>query len=106
MDNNLNNILEIKKEENTNDSANMQSSDNSFFYEKTLRVIANIILIAGLLLAVILFFKIGLDESYGNVYFNINGFLISVYVLCGSIVAWAFFHVICNISAGINKLNK
>lgn len=107
--NNLNDILEIKNESNMTNSTDIES-DNSFFYEKALRIIANIILAAGILFAVILFFTIGLDSSnhFGNssYYFNLTGFLISISTLIGSFIAWAFFHVISNISIGINKLCK
>ena len=103
--NNLNDILDIK-ESSSVQNENDKQSGNSLFYEKTLRIIANIILIAVLLLSVILFFNLGLDKLYNSIYFNMNGFLISIYTLCGSITTWAFFHVICNISVRINKLNK
>lgn len=107
--NDLNDILEIENESNMADSANMES-DNSFFYEKVLRIIANIILALGILFSIILFFTIGLDSSnhFGNTsyYFNLTGFIISISTLAGSFIAWAFFHVICNISVGINRLCK
>lgn len=107
--NNLNDILEIKKETNMSDGDNMQS-ENNFFYEKVLRIIANLILAIGILLAIILFFTIGLDKSnhFGNTsyYFNMSGFIISISTLVGSFISWAFFHVTCNISEGINKLSK
>lgn len=79
-------------------------------YEKVLRIIANLILAIGILLTIILFFTMDLisqtileNTSY---YFNMSGFIISISTLIGSFISWAFFHVICNISIGINKLSK
>ncbi len=106
MENNdLNSVLEI------NNSSNLKNNGNLIpIYERILEIMANLLLILGIISSIAIFFTIGLDSlnAHGHIsyYFNFNGFLISMSTLLGSIITWALLHVICNISIGINKLNK
>lgn len=110
MENNdLNNVLEIKNSSNLKNNGNLQINTMPI-YEKVLKIMANWLLIMGIISSIIVFFTIGLDSlnAHGHIsyYFNFNGFLISISILLGSITTWALLHVICNISLGINKLCK
>ena len=110
MENNdLNSVLEINNSSNLKNNGNSQI-DIIPIYERILKIMANLLLILGIISSIAIFFTIGLDSlnAHGHIsyYFNFNGFLISMSTLLVSIITCALLHVICNISIGINKLNK
>ena len=79
-------------QENTVKKANLSA-------EKTLKVIADIVLIGGIIGALICLFAIVED-------FNPMGFATTVSVLLSTLVIWASMRVLSNISINLSDLNE
>lgn len=106
MNDNINEMLNIS------DNTDLASQEElSLSEEKTLNVIANIVLILGIISSLILFFTIALiHKSYlfgeDQTDLNTSGLVITLGVLLSSIAFWAFFRVISNISISLKELNR
>ncbi len=111
MENNINEIL------NPSENTDTQISDETNYSiniddEKNLRVIANIILVGGIISFLILSFTVvfvkvpGEYASSGKMSFNASGLVITFTSLFSSIGAWALLRVIRNISLSLREWNK
>ena len=69
--------------------------------ETTLRTVASVILIVGMLLSFILFFTVGLVLVNGEHTVNWMGLVSSITTLLFSIGVWAFLKVVSNISISL-----
>ena len=95
-------------------SANLETSgetktDNSA--ETTLVVIANIVLVCGIIASVICFFSIVWVQNPEYHYiddkiFSPSGFVTTVMVLASSLISWSFMRVLANISLSLKDINK
>lgn len=86
-----------------------KQNEESLNPEKALNVIAKIILIIGVIMAILLFFVGGYllsDVPEKNVDVGIILLTSIMYVLPASIVMWALFKVICNISNNLHQINS
>lgn len=81
-------------------------------YEDRLRLVANIILIVGVISAVILFFSTALVTIKGGasgadkIIFNWVGFVTVLTTLLYSFGVWAFLNVISNISISLKEIKE
>jgi uncharacterized membrane protein len=96
-ENNLNEVLDIQTSEEKDGV-----EQNAYSHEKTLKTIAIIILIAGIIATVILLFAITFTEEG---HFSFTGFLTTVLTCISSITTWAVLNVLSNISINLYKLN-
>lgn len=86
--------------------------DNSA--ENTLSVIANIVLVCGVLATLICLFTIvfvknpdylGLDFQSKHI-FNAEGFVSTIMILFSSLISWSLLKVVTNISITLKEINK
>lgn len=86
--------------------------DNSA--ENTLSVIANIVLVCGIIATVICLFTIvfvdnpdylGLDFQSERI-FNVEGFVSTFMILFSSVISWSLLKVVANISITLKEINN
>lgn len=70
----------------------------------TLKTVATIILVCGIILAIILFIVGGLETNFWGVWTGLNTVLIAVGVLLATIVLWAVLRASGNASSDIRKI--
>lgn len=114
---NLDNKKTVERNFGVSSDANI--SKKNVNDEKWLRIIANIVLIAGIITA-IYFFSFSSFNVQENMYsangevigtyskneFNLNAFLISLSILFSSFLVWSFLRVISNISNSLKELKE
>jgi hypothetical protein len=81
------------------------NSELGFSAEDTLRVIAKIILYAGIVMSFVLLFTISFPSEAESIKFNLIGFATTLSVLFGSLILWATLTVLSNISTSLKKIN-
>lgn len=108
----LNEVLGIDNNPNSIQSTNGPSEEN-YSHEKTLRSIATIVLVSGIIATVIMLFTITFPEQLEDGYsylterkFNINGFLLTVLTCLSSIATWAVLNVLSNISMNLFRIKN
>lgn len=108
MSENTNEVLNIAIETTENGKDASYLND-----EKTLKTIADIVLLVGIISAVILFASIGIVSQPGRYSWEDeetvasgSGIVITLGVLFSSIATWAFFRVMSNISISLKELNR
>lgn len=78
--------------------------------EYTLNVIANIVLICGIISTVICLFTIVFKEEshyyFTERVFSPSGFATTIMVLFSSLISWGFLKVLANISLTLKELNS
>lgn len=115
MEENVNEVLGIKEESQVTpevqkeDSQNTDSSNNSA--ENTLTVIANVVLVCGILASVICLFTIVWVRNPAYTYidkymFNPSGFATTIMIVMSSLISWSFMKVLANISLTLKDINK
>ena len=113
MEENVKDVLGIKEETQINPVSNNvpkdESSNNSA--ENTLTVIANIVLVCGIIASVICLFTIVWVRDPGYTYikktiFNPTGFATTIMILMSSLISWSFMKVLANISLTLKDINK
>jgi hypothetical protein len=82
---------------------------DSYSHEKTLKTIATIVLVCGIIATIILFVTITFPEQERNSYatersFSLTGFLITALTCISSITTWAALNVLGNISINLFKI--
>lgn len=104
MENNIWNLLDAdpEKQDEPQDNNDMKGNMNG---EKTLQIIANVILVFGIIATIIMLFTVAFHKpiDYGDREFSLSGFLYTIVTLVSSIITWAVFTVLCHIS--INLFN-
>ena len=90
--------------------------DDLITEENTLKVIANVILIVGIISSLILLFTVAIIqiqikgeysfEDKTETIFNASGFVITIGTFFSSIALWAFLRVIGNISITLKELKE
>ncbi len=73
--------------------------------EKTLSVIATIILVVGILGSLISLVTLAFPDEYGNTSdsFSLMGFAISISILISTLITWSFLKVFCEMAANIRQ---
>ena len=79
--------------------------------ETTLEIIANIVLVCGIIASIICLFNIVWVQnpeyhSIDDKIFSPSGFVITVMVLASSLISWSFMRVLANISVTLKAMNK
>jgi preprotein translocase subunit SecG len=111
--NNIDEVLGVVKKEK-------EKSPNLLRDERNLRIIANIILIVGIIASLILLFTIVVISSQQNYYssegyvigsesgkiFSATGLATTLATLLVSVTLWAFFRVISNISISLKMIKE
>lgn len=105
MSENINEIL------NVSDTEVEKKDELSLSEEKTLKTIADIVLVVGIISSVILLFTITIinvgEYSWENEFkFSASGLVNTLGVLFSSIAIWALLRVISNISISLKELNR
>jgi hypothetical protein len=84
---------------------------NSYTHEKTLRTIAIVVLIVGIIATLTMFFTVTFPEKLKDGYsyttersFSLTGFLITIFTCLSSITTWAILNVLSNISINLFKI--
>lgn len=106
MKENVNDVLGVQE---TNETETAIEYVDSYSHEKTLRVVATIVLIVGIIATLICLFTITKTEtttSWGSKEseFNMMGLLISILVGISSVTTWAILNVLSNISINMYKI--
>jgi len=110
MENNINETLNLSGNSDTQITETVNNNNNTTD-EKTLKTIANLILVVGIISSLILLFtvtfvKIPGKYSWENeMAFNASGLVITIGTLFSSIGLWALLRVISNISISLKELN-
>ena len=93
---------QVVEEKKTNDGA-----------EYTLKLIANVILVAGIIATLICLFTLVFSEEPSPGYryatdtaFNASGFVTTVMVLFATLISWSTMHVLANISSTLKEILK
>lgn len=99
------NLLDVnpEKQDEPQDNNDVRGNMNG---EKTLQIIANIILVCGIIATVVMLFIVAFHKTsdYGDDReFSLSGFLYTIITLISSITTWAIFIVLSHIS--INLFN-
>ena len=101
--------IELKRQENNVDLLlTFRFDDNSA--ENTLKVIATIVLVCGIIAAVICLFTVAFIQDPEFHYtskkiFNPAGFATTIMVLLSSLISWGFLKVLANISLTLKEIN-
>ncbi len=105
MENNIWNLLDVNPEEQ-NESQDNNEAKGNVNGEKTLQIIANIILICGIIATIVMLFTITFPKphDYGDREFSLSGFLYTIVTLISSITTWAIFIVLSHISINLFKI--
>ena len=79
--------------------------------ETTLVIIANIVLVCGIIASIICLFNIVWVQNPEYHYiddkiFSPSGFVTTVMVLASSLISWSFMRVLANISVTLKAMNK
>lgn len=107
MSENINEVLNVSL-----DTEIEKKDELSLSEEMTLRTIADIVLVVGIISSLILFFTITIINVPGSYSwetktgFSAAGMVNTLGVLFSSIAVWAFFRVISNISISLKELNR
>ena len=107
MSENINEVLNVSLDTEVEKTAELSLGE-----EKTLKTIADIVLVVGIISSLILFFTITIINVPGaysfetKTGFSASGLVNTLGVLFSSIAFWAFFRVISNISISLKELNR
>lgn len=113
VDENINELLGVENSPISNNSTkNVEEANKqpSYTAETTLTVIANIVLVVGIIVGLICLFTICWVDSGKYSYsrdtvFNPSGFMGTIGVFVSSIVTWAVLKVFANISTNLKQIN-
>lgn len=111
MEENVNDVLGVATENTPTvktAAEEPKAADNSA--EKTLIMIANIVLVCGIIATIVCLFSIVWVEdpswTYRTKYmFNPSGFVTTIMVLFTSLISWSFMKVLANISITLKEIN-
>lgn len=106
MEENVNDVLGVQE---TKENETVVEYIDTYSHEKTLKIIATIVLIVGIIATLICLFTITKTEtttSWGSKEseFNMMGLLISILVGISSVTTWAILNVLSNISINLYKI--
>lgn len=110
MEEQVNEILGVSEISTTEEKESI--SDELISDEKSLKTIANIILIVGIISSLILLFTVTIIQVKGEysfqneTIFSSSGLVITIGTLFSSIALWAFLRVIANISITLKELKE
>ena len=106
MEDNIWNVLGVNlKRQDEQGNHNKIKEDLSG--EKTLKIMANIILVCGIIATIIMFFTITFPKTeFGESYFNLMGFIYMMVTLISSVIVWAIFLVLSHISINLYKITN
>ncbi len=78
----------------------------NLFAEKTLKVIANIVLILGIISTLVCLFSIVVVDNEYTYEFNPLGFATTIGILLGALIIWASLRVFSDISISLKEINS
>lgn len=96
-------VDDVVKTATTSEAAKESGSNNDI--EKALTVIANIVLVFGIIAAVLCLFKMVFTYTTHYTY-DPSGFITTIMVLFFSIISWCLMRVIANMSMTLKEINK
>lgn len=109
MEENVNELLGIKEETQVTTEAPKEESSNNDA-ENTLTVIANVVLVCGIIASLICLFTIvwvrNPAYTYHEYMFNPSGCATTIMILISSLISWSFMKVLANISLTLKDINK
>lgn len=111
MEENVNELLGIKEETQVTTEAPKEESYNNDA-ENTLTVIANIVLVCGIIASLICLFTIVWVRNptypYSKEYYMLNpsGCATTIMILISSLISWSFMKVLANISLTLKDIHK
>lgn len=113
MEEHVDEILGIKEE---NPVTEIASSKSEMSDENMLKIIANVILVVGIIASIVLLFTVAIvqvqiQDEYSyltktETRWSSAGFAITIGTFLFSIVLWSFFRVIINISISLKELKE
>ena len=110
MEENLNEVLGVEGKSTSEVSPKAASQDDNSA-ENTLKAIATIVLVCGIIAAIICLFTVAFiqDPEYhytSKKIFNPAGFATTIMVLLSSLISWGFLKVLANISLTLKEINN
>ena len=110
MEENVNELLGIKEETQVTTEAPKEESSNNGA-ENTLTVIADFVLVCGIIASLICLFTMVWVRNpaytyYEEYMFNPSGFATTIMILMSSLITWSFMKVLANISLTLKDINK
>jgi len=110
MEEQVNEILGVSESSPTQKKTSI--SEELISDEITIKIIANIILIIGIISSIILLFTVAIIQTKGKYSFedknviSMSGLVITIGSLISSIALWAFLRVIGNISITLKEIKE